>query len=229
MKHFLIEAIFPNYKYLIMKYVLIIILLFNTFYINAQDSKSYLSVSPTFSHYIPVKATESQNGNAPYNVCPGIELLYNYKFGPSCKLGTGLSYQYANMISNANGSDKFIFGELSLPVLFTLSGKNNRISVETGIYAGKFLHFEWYKKSHSQWVKVTSYDPRFGYKDQNTFADLHLAVSFVINKTDPRRAVISPFIRYRIVENWMNLYRESVYYGFKFTINMNKITKDEKS
>jgi hypothetical protein len=209
-----------------MKSILAIILLFYIFNLSAQDKKSYLSISPTFSHFIPENDTESRIEAAPYNVCPGIEFLYHYKLGPSLKLGTGLSYQFANIISYASGSDKFIFGELSLPVLFTLSGKNNRFSVETGIYAGKFLHFEWYKESHSQWIKVSSYDPGFGYKEKNTFADLHLAVSFAFNKTDPRAGFISPFIRYRIAENWMNLYRESVYYGFKFTMNLNKLKKE---
>lgn len=211
-----------------MRYVLLLILLFDTFILNAQNRKSYLSVSPAFSHYIPVKSAESQNRDTPYNVCPGIEFLYHYQLVPSFSLRTGLSYQYANMISNANGADKFIFGEMSLPVLFTLSGKNNRFSMETGVYTGKFLHFEWYKQSHSRWSKATFYDPRFGYKDQNTFADLYLAISFALNKTDPHTAVISPFIKYRVAENWMNLYRESVYYGFKFTINMYKLKRDEK-
>lgn len=211
-----------------MKYILVIILLLDNFYLNSQDRSSYISISPMFSHFIPAKVDGSHNGDAPYNVCPGIEFLYNYKFGTSFRLGTGLSYQYASIVSYANGSDKFIFGELSLPVLFTLTEKNNRFSVETGIYAGKFLHFEWYKESHSRWSKVSFYDPRFGYKDQNTFADLYLAVSYGVNKTAPRLAVISPFIKYRISENWMDLYRESVYYGFKFTIDIINFKKDEE-
>lgn len=212
-----------------MKYILIISLLFDFFSLNAQDSNSYLTISPRFSHFVPIKATESQNGDAPYNVSPGIEFLYNYKLGSSFKLGAGLMYQYANMISYANGSDKFIFGELSLPVLFTLTEKNNRFSIETGIYAGKFLHFEWYQESHSLWSKVSSYDPRFGYKDQNIFADLYLGISYGVNKKDPSTALITPFIKYRIAENWMHLYRESIYYGFKFTINMKKLKKDEEN
>lgn len=213
-----------------MKYILlVVILLFGVFNLNAQNNKSSLNISLILSHYIPIKSNESQNGDAPYNVCPGIEFLYYYKLGPSCKLGTGFAYQYANMISNAKASDKFTFGELSLPVLFTVMEKKNRLSVETGIYAGKFLHFGWYKMIHSQWVQVSSYDPRFGYKDKNTFADLYLAVSYAINTKDPRTALISPFIKYRIAENWMNLYRESIYYGFKFTINMNKLKRDEKN
>lgn len=209
-----------------MKYVFVVMLLFCFFCVNAQDRKTYLSVSPTFSHFIPIKAAGSQMENAPYNVSPGIEILYNYKLGSSFKLGTGLSYQYVNMISYANGSDKFIVGEISLPVLFTLTGENNRLSVETGVYAGKFLHFEWYKRSHSRWSKSSSYDPRFGYKEQNTFVDLYLAVSYVINKSNLRPAAISPFVKYRVAENWMKLYRESVYYGFKFTISMNRLIKD---
>lgn len=133
------------------------------------------------------------------------------------------------MISNADGADKFVFGEISLPVLITLKEKSNRLSVETGFYAGKFLHFEWYKMSHSQWSKAIYYDPRFGYKKQNAFADLYLAVSYAINKNDPRHASVSPFMKYRIGENWMNLYRESIFYGFKFTINMYKLKKEEKN
>lgn len=212
-----------------MKYVFVVMLLFCFFCVNAQYRKTYLGFSPTFSHFIPIKATDSQMEDAPYNISPGIEILYNYKLGSSFKLGTGLSYQYVNMISYANGSDKFIVGEISLPVLFTLTGENNRLSVETGVYAGKFLHFEWYKRSHSQWSKASSYDPRFGYKEQNTFADLYLAVSYLINKKDVPPAVLCPFVKYRVADNWMNLYRESVYYGFKFTISLNRLTKDDKS
>lgn len=212
-----------------MKYILLILLLFGVFHMNAQDRKTYLSVSPTFSHFIPIKPTALQSGDAQYNVCPGIEFLYHYQFAPSFKLGTGLSYQYANLISYANGADKFIFGEMSLPVLLTFSGNNNRLSVETGIYAGKFLHFEWYKQSHSRWTKASSYDPRFGYKEQNNFADLYLAVSLAMNKTDRHAAVLSPFIKYRVAENWMNQYRESVNYGFKFTVSFYTLKKDVKN
>jgi hypothetical protein len=52
-------------------------MLFGIFNSNAQEMKSYLSICPVFSHYIPVKPNESQNGDAPYNVSPGIEFLYN--------------------------------------------------------------------------------------------------------------------------------------------------------
>jgi len=205
-----------------MNHFVLIVLFFYCFSAFAQDQKGYVSFSPYFSHYIP-KTSELQLGDVPYNVCPGIELLYNYQLSTSGKLATGLSYQYASIISHANSSDKFVFGELSLPVLLTFTEKNNRLSLVTGIYAGKFLHFEWYKMAHSQWSKATYYDPRFGYKAQNAFADLYLAVSYSINKNDPHHTSISPFVKYRIGENWMDLYRESFYYGFKFTINMYKL------
>lgn len=210
-----------------MKHVLVVILLFEVFCLNAQDRRSFPSISPTFSHFIPIKANDFQSEDATYDICPGIEILYNYKLGTSFKLGSGLSYQYVNMISYASGSNKFIVGEISLPVLFTFTEKKNRLSVETGVYAGKFLHFDWYHKSHSQWSKASFYDPRFGYKEQNAFADLYLAVSYVVNKSDLRPAALSPFVKYRVAENWMNLYRESIYYGFKFTISLNRLTKDD--
>jgi hypothetical protein len=121
-----------------MKYIVFIILFFYLISSNAQDQKAYLSLSPQFSHYIPVENNNySQNEDVTYNISPGIELLYNYPLGQNSKLATGLSYTYASLISNANGADKFIFGEISLPFIFTLTEKNNRLSVETGIYAGK--------------------------------------------------------------------------------------------
>ena len=212
-----------------MKYILVIILVFDVLCLRAQDEKSYMSISPILSHYDRVKSNELYLGDVPYNVCPGIEFLYNYKIGSFCKMGTGLSYQYASVVSHVETSDKFNFGELSIPVLFTLTEKKNRFSVETGIYAGKFLHFSWYRELHSRWEKVNSYPQQVGYKDRNAFADLYLAISIGINKSTHHPALISPFIRYRFAENWMEHYRESSYYGIKFTINLINLKKDEKN
>jgi len=212
-----------------MRNILVILLLFDVFFLNAQDKKSYLSIGTILSHYNRVKSEELNLGTIPFNICPGIELLYNYKLEPSFKFETGLSYQYVSLFSHVETSDKFNFGELSLPILFTFTERKNRFSVETGIYAGKFLHFSWERESHSQWLKVNSYSQQIGYKNKNVFADLYLGISCAINKMDNRSILVSPFFRYRFAENWMNHYRESSYYGIKVTISMKKIEEYEKN
>lgn len=179
----------------------------------AQESKSTWSVNAILAHYERVKENELNLGDIGYNVNPGLEVLYNHHFHKSVSFSTGVSYQFVNLISHVETSDRFQVGEISIPVLFTLKGNSSPLSVSTGVYGGQFLHMAWDKSLHGQWVTVDPYDREY-YSNKDFFMDWYFDLGFT-----HKGIKISPYIRYRFKDNWMDHYRTPVYYGIKFGVS----------
>ena len=184
-----------------------------------QQKRSAWSINALLSHYDRQKENELNLGNIGYNVNPGLEVLYGFPLDNSSFLNTGISYQYVDIESHRETSDKFVVGELSIPVLFTAYEKSGYFSFSTGIYTGQFLHFSWYKNLHSQWEPVNTKD-RDKYSDKSFFMDGYLDFAYSNSSWFKNDQVIkiAPFIRYRFLDNWMEYYRTSVYYGIKFSL-----------
>lgn len=186
----------------------------------AQEQRSAWSISTLLSHYNREKENELNLGNVGYNINPGLEVLYGYPLKNSFFLSTGISYQYVDLVSHIETSDRFRFGELSIPVLLTINDKSGCFSFTTGVYSGRFLHFSWDKELHDQWVPVNAKE-REHYSDNNFFMDAYMDLAYSNSKwfKDGNIVKIAPFVRYRFKENWMDYYRTSAYYGIKFCIN----------
>ena len=124
--------------------------------------------------------------------------------------------------SHIESDDRFTFGELSLPILielFPLKERENFISTTMGIYIGQFLYFSWDEQMHGKWNAV-SYKDNKNYSEKNIFVDSYFDISIKLNTNNKSQIVISPFIQFRFIENWMEHYRTSTYYGIKFKINL---------
>lgn len=182
----------------------------------AQEPKSSWSLNAILSHYDRIRENEFTLGDNGYNINPGLEILYNYRFQNTLLFSTGVSYQFVNLISHVETSDRFQVGEISIPLLLTLKGKSSPISVSAGVYGGQFLHMDWDQRLHGQWVTVDPNDREF-YSDKDFFMDGYFDLGFT-----HKGIKISPFIRYRFKDNWMEHYRTSVYYGVKFGIGSSK-------
>ena len=204
------------------KYELLLLTLICFVQLHAQEQRSSWSMSAILSHYDREKENELHLGDVPYNINPGLEILYGYKLKNALTLKTGISYQYVDLVSHIETSDKFRFGELSIPLLFNLEDKSGKFSFSTGIYSGKFLHFSWDKELHSQWVPVNT-NERVHYSDKNFFMDAYLDLAYSNSGMFNGNNVIkiAPFLRFRFKENWMDYYRTSVFYGIKFCVSFN--------
>ncbi|HET6560198.1 MAG TPA: hypothetical protein VFG54_22915, partial [Prolixibacteraceae bacterium] len=195
------------------KAILIILAIVCVIQVQAQEPKSTWSLNVLLSHYDRVKDNELNLGDIDYNINPGLEIIYNYHFRNAFLFSTGVSYQFVNLQSFRETSDRLQVGEISIPVLFTLKGKSSPLSVSSGIYGGQFLHMDWDQNLHGRWETVNPNDREF-YSDKDFFMDVYLDFAYT-----HKGLRIAPFVRYRFKDNWMDHYRLSVYYGIKFGIS----------
>lgn len=186
----------------------------------AQENKSTWNINVLLAHYDRVKANELNLGNVGFNINPGLEALYKYQLRNSIFLSSGISYQYVNLISHIETSDRFQVGELSIPILLTINDKSGFFSFSSGIYSGRFLHSSWDKNLDNQWVPVNTKE-RVHYSKKSSFMDIYVDFAYSNSGWFNNNNVvkIAPFVRFRFKENWMEYYRTSVYYGIKFGIN----------
>lgn len=202
------------------KLLLILVLVFAT-KLYAQEHKSTWKVNVLLSHYDREKENELTLGNIGYKINPGLEVLYSYPLMTRFHLSTGLSYQYVDLISYIETSDRFELGELSIPLLLTVNNKSGAWSLSSGIYSGQFLHFAWNKNLHGNWVSVNP-QKQENYSKQNFFMDAYFDVAYSNSSwlKNGNAVKIAPFVRFRFKENWMDHYRTSAYYGFKLGIDL---------
>lgn len=201
------------------KFKLVLLTLMCIVQLHAQEKRSIWSVNALMSHYEPQKDNNSYSEKTGYNVNPGIEVLYGYPIDSFTFLSTGISYQYVSIESHREGADKFVLGELSIPLLLTAIERSGHFSFSTGFYTGQIVHFSWYNDQYNQWVPVNLKDKK-RYSDQSLFVDGYLDFAYSNSSWFKNDHVIKfvPFIRYRFSENWMEYYRTSVYYGLKFSM-----------
>lgn len=188
-----------------------------------QEQTNTWSINLLLARYDGIKSDVNDPGDVLYNINPGMEVLYGHKLSEIYFLHSGISYQYVRLESTAY---KFRVGELSIPVLLSMSAKPG-LSVATGIYAGKFLHFAWDRSSHNEWIPVNPKDQEH-YSDKNFFMDAYLGLSYSGKKWSRNGNAfrMEPFIRYRFKENWMDHYRTSIYYGIKLGVDLNFLEND---
>lgn len=204
------------------------ILIFNT--VLAQQSKSNLVISGTLAHYLRSGGTSHIKGFYKYPVDPGLELLYQYRLGNGSFLSSGLTYQRGRIANYKETEDRFRFGEISIPILFKhdliRSGKKNLFST-LGVSFGKMLHLDWERPTSSdEWFDVLGkYEEH--YSEKNTFTDLLFDLGISFPASAKNTIAISPYVKYRVKDNWMGYYRDRQYYGIKISYQFN-LKRNEK-
>ena len=177
---------------------------------SGKESKGNFSINFTLSHYHRITENELNLGDASFNLTPGIELLYNYPLRRNTVISSGIMYQYADLESHVETTDRFKTGELNIPLLFTFRN-NSKLSFQVGTYFGMFLHFDWDYYINSSWEDRRYRDNKY-YRDKNLYIDSFFAFNLKVLQA---RLHISPFVKYRIKENWMDHYRSSTMVGIK--------------
>lgn len=197
---------------------LLLLILICVAHLYAQEPRGRWSMSAILTHYEREKENELHLGDVSYAINPGLEVLYGYKLRAAFSIKTGISYQYVDLISNIETSDRFRFGELSIPFLLNVEDKTGRFSFSTGIYSGKFLNLSWNKELNNRWIPVNTTE-REHYSDENFFMDAYWDFAYANSGMFNKNVVkIAPFLRFRIKENWMDYYRTSLFYGVKFCV-----------
>ncbi len=185
-----------------------------------QAKKGDLIVNIAIAHYPEQNENELDLGGVPYNINPGLGLLYHYPLTEKLFLETGIHYQYIDMQCHIYTADRFLFGEISLPFQVQynfLNTNKDHLILLSGIYFGKFLHFDWQTKGRVNWETL---DPTFyrNYSDKNFFIDLHIEAKYQIVSNNKSGVSIGTFFRVRAKENWMEHYRKNLYYGVQLGI-----------
>ena len=187
-----------------------------------QEVKSDIEFNLTFAHYTGTSEDMyyHPNGYYTYSFDPGIEILYSYKLSNSISVGTGASYQLGRIPAYL---DRFKLAEISVPLLFRIitnpEGKS-KFFLSSAIYAGKILHISADNFGRVDWHKMGM---KFiqGYSPNSFFVDLSFNAGVSFKANDKNEYSISPMVKFRVKDNWMENYRESIYYGILFSYQLN--------
>lgn len=188
----------------------------------AQEVKSDIGFSITFAHYTGTSEDMyyHPNGYYTYSIDPGIEILYSYKLSNSISVGTGASYQTGRIPAYLN---RFKFGEISAPLLFRIiknpEGKS-KFFLSAAIYRGKILHISADNFGRVDWHKLEMKYIQ-GYSPNSFFVDLSLNAGVSFKADGKNEYSISPIVKFRVKDYWMENYRESIYYGIIFSYHLN--------
>lgn len=188
----------------------------------AQEVKSDIGFNLTFVHYTGTSEDLYYHPKEYYTyaIDPGIEILYRHKLSNSISVGTGASYQTGWIPAYLN---RFKFSEFSIPLLFkyvTNPASRSKFFLSTAIYAGKMLHISADNFGKVDWHKLEMKYIQ-GYSPNSFFVDLSLNVGVSLNDKNQNEFSVSPVVKFRVKDNWMENYRKSMYYGIMFSYQLN--------
>lgn len=191
--------------------------------IMAQERKSDLVFDLTFAHY---NGTSKDFINPPegvytYPIDPGLEISYQYKLTQWMAVGSGVCYQRGRLPAYLN---RFRFGEISIPLLLRLimnPNSKNKVFLSTAIYEGKILHIVADNNGKGEiWNNI---DLKYidGYSESSFFTDLSFNAGISFLADHQNEFSISPMVKFRLKDNWMKNYRDNMFYGIKFSYQLN--------
>lgn len=188
----------------------------------AQEVKSDIGFNLTLAHFTGTSEDMYYHpkGYYTYSIDPGIEILYRYKLSNSISVGTGASYQTGRIPAYL---DRFKFGEISVPLLFrfvTNPAGKSKVFLSTAIYAGKLLNISADNFGRIDWHKLEMKYIQ-GYSPNSFFVDLSLNAGVSFKADDQNKFSISPVVKFRVKDNWMENYRKSMYYGIIISYQLN--------
>jgi hypothetical protein len=204
--------------------LVILFLILSSSSISAQEKKSLVEISGMFAHYSDNSRNINTNSYPSSFITPGIEIQYIHLLDSCFWVSSGVGYQYVSLVSDRDEIDKFQFGEISLFLGFELrlfNTKGNSISLSSGINGGKFIDFRWTVPSKTGWHEALLQNMS-RYSEDNYFSDIYFSLNYQPFVNNRNNLVLSPFIKYRIRDNWINYYIEKIHYGIKlsYTIGM---------
>jgi hypothetical protein len=193
----------------------------------AKKGKSSIGCSLVLAHY----ANSNQKFIGPvvgfytYPVDPGIEISYHYLLNKRINLGAGLSYQKVRIPAYVN---RFRFNEVSIPILFEYTKhpeRRNKIILSTALSAGKVNNLIVDNLGSGDIWHTIPLKYVDNYSEKCFFMDILFSPGISLVTINQNEISISPFVKYRIIDNWMQNYREHFYYGIKLNYQLNFKTK----
>jgi hypothetical protein len=192
--------------------------------VSAQENKSSLVFSGALAHFERADKFVNTIGFYKYPVDPGLELLYQYQLSRTFFLSTGLNYQLGRVANWDGARDRFRFGEMSLPLIgklkFSSHNKTNLFAT-MGFFYGKMVYVDWESPAKgNEWVNVNKkYNEH--YSNDDSFADVMLGAGISFPIFHQNEFAITPYLKYRVNDNWMNYARHNISYGIKLSYQLN--------
>lgn len=184
--------------------------LLGTSNVEAQDSINGIRLNVQISHFI---ASEKHTYFDPLD--PGFEIVYRRKLSRSSAVLFGVNYSFCKMnYRNSSNGTKQSAHEVALPLMFERS-IGQKAFVTIGSYAGWLVSGKVIKshKFSSGWIDVTNYSD---YSESSKFTmDLYLDFGYIPTLAPKHPISIAPFIKYKLVDNWMEEVRAKTHFGFK--------------
>ncbi|MGM0620976.1 MAG: hypothetical protein ACQETJ_08030 [Bacteroidota bacterium] len=171
---------------------------------SAQDYKSSVNINAQFSNYL----------NEYYSpVNPGIEILYENKIVSLFSISAGINYSFTSWQKSVGVKSNFRrrYHEIFVPVIF--KGRiSDGFNAAFGIYPGwLFNGKELYKGSSTGNWNDNTHNTNF--EESPKFAmDLFFGLElfdFVMPNKKKHSIKFTPFLKYRLNENWLDERREN--------------------
>ncbi len=215
-----------------MKIIIIVLLLFSAFQLqaqeiknNAQEKKQSIGLNAILSHYMKPAGSNLglEHGYYFYPIDPGLEVLYKRKLDNKLVFGFGINYQLGRNASNVSGPRRFKFHEFSVPVILqkelNLNGKNWYLTA--GIYGGKIMKvIAEHPDKYWEWREWSDYNTLEFYSDDEIFMDIYLDVQKEIFSWQNSRLLVSPYTSFRINSSWLTNYQRNIHYGLKINYEL---------
>ncbi len=148
---------------------------------------------------------------------PGGEIMYERGMTAKVSFLTGANYIYScwNYILGGKSYFKAIAHEIFIPVLFNTK-LNNRIYLTTGIYPGWLLEGKQFYKNLSTVINWRDITETTSYPSSKKFStDIFLGAAYSQPLNSKNSLDLSPFVKYKLTDNWMGERRNKLSYGVK--------------
>lgn len=216
-------------KHKVLRISLLLSISFLIVNVSAQNKKNSILIGGSIAHYIKIEEQNFEPFTPPdgyYNfpISPGLEFNYLRKIAGDIELGTGISFQKVHVSSFIDYIRRFRYNELCIPLLIRKSillSNSDYISFSTGVYFGKQRKIESdYPTSYAwdTWEDLTSIA---GYSEDVFFTDFYLDAGFAIKLVKNNYLILSPYMKYRFNETWLNYHQNKFHYGFKLNYSLN--------
>jgi hypothetical protein len=148
---------------------------------------------------------------------PGGEILYEMGLSKNVSLSAGVNYIYSEYYNSIGEKSHFKrqAHELFIPILFNTK-LSNKIYIMTGIYSGWLAKGKLLYKNEMgirDWIdhtKHSNYD-----SSQKFSADIFLGVGYILPLNSRHSIHFSPFVKFKITDNWMGEVRNRTSFGIK--------------
>ena len=181
----------------------------------SQDITNRLDLKLQLTHFM---ATDENSYFTPLN--PGVDILYQHELNNKSAISAGINYSFSVWKYNYFPSnERRLAHEVAIPLLFE-QHLGNKVTVILGNYFGWLVSGKAENMSSKFPSDRIDFTEHTNYDDSSRFTwDLYLGIVPVRNKGQKHQFMLEPFVKYKLIDNWMGKVRTKVCFGFSINFS----------